>query len=496
MDDQSGPDDVEQNRPGQVPGPPPSSYPPPGQPASSFPTPPPGWSAPWGQSPSADPTDPGASPGDLAGGPPPPPYGTPPYGTPPYGGGWHWGPPGPGGHLYGTTPWHPGYPGYRGYPPAPPGGRRALVGTVLAAGVLLAALFGGLVGHDLSRTSGGSGFAGIGGGSSPTSPPANAPANAAAIASAIDPCLVDVNTVITAEGVQGAGTGMVLSSTGEVLTNNHVVEGANRISVTDVGNGKVYNATVVGYDRTQDVAVLQLSGATGLTTCPVGNSTSVSAGLGVVAVGNANGSGGTPSYAAGTVTATNQTITASDEVDGSSEQLSGLLETNANIVAGDSGGPLVDASGRIIGMDTAASAGFQFENSSTQGYAIPINQATNIAKQIESGTSSSTVHVGPTAFLGVGVRDATNGGSPFGGGSSSGQGAKIVQIVSGGPADQAGLVVGDVITAVNGQRVGSAEALTEAMTTQKPGNSVNVTYQDSSGQQHTVAVVLGSGPSQ
>ena len=495
MDDRSGPD-AEESGVGRDPGPPPSSYPPPGQPASS-PTPPAGWSAPWGQSPSSHPTDPGTSHGGLTGSPPPPPYGTPPDGTPPYGGGWHWGPPGPGGgHLYGTAPWHHGYPGYRGYPPAPAGGRRAMVGAVLATGVLVAALFGGLIGHDLSRASGGSGFSGIGG-SSPTSPPANAPTNAAAIASAIDPCVVDVNTVITAEGVQGAGTGMVLSSTGEVLTNNHVVEGANRITATDVGNGKVYSATVVGYDRTQDVAVIQLSGATGLTTCPVGNSNSVSAGLGVVAVGNANGAGGTPSYAAGTVTATNQTITASDEVDGSSEQLSGLFETNANIVAGDSGGPLVDASGRIIGMDTAASAGFQFENSNTQGYAIPIDQATNIAKQIESGSSSTTVHVGPTAFLGVGVRDATSGGgSPFGGGSSSGQGAQIVQIVSGGPADQAGLVVGDVITAVNGQRVSSAETLTEAMTTQKPGNTVSITYQDSSGQQHTVSVVLGSGPAQ
>lgn len=289
---------------------------------------------------------------------------------------------------------------------------------------------------------------------------------------------------------------MVLTSTGEVLTNNHVVEGANRISVTDVGTGKVYGATVVGYDRTQDVAVIQLTGASGLTTCPVGSSASAATGLGVVAVGNANGAGGTPSYAAGTIVATNQTITASDEVDGSSEQLSGLLETDANIVAGDSGGPLVDASGRIIGMDTAASAGFQFENSGTQGYAIPINQATSIARQIEGGNSSSTVHVGPTAFLGVGVRDATNGGSPFGGGGGSGQGAQIVQIVSGGPAGQAGLVVGDVITAVNGQRVSSAEGLTEAMTTQKPGNSVTLTYLDSSGQQHSVSVVTSTGPAQ
>jgi S1-C subfamily serine protease len=214
-------------------------------------------------------------------------------------------------------------------------------------------------------------------------------------------------------------------------------------------------------------------------------------------VGNANGAGGTPSYAAGTITATDQTITASDEVDGSSEQLSGLLETDANIVAGDSGGPLVNAQSHIVGMDTAASAGFQFENSGTQGYAIPINQATNIARQIESGNASSSVHIGPTAFLGVGVRDASNGGgSVFGGGSGTATGAQVVQIVSGGPADQSGLSVGDVITAVNGHSVTSAESLTETMTTQQPGKTVSVTFVDTSGQQQTVSIELGSGPAQ
>jgi S1-C subfamily serine protease len=284
---------------------------------------------------------------------------------------------------------------------------------------------------------------------------------------------------------------MVITSTGEVLTNNHIVEGATKISVTDIGNGKTYNATVVGYDRSQDVAVLQLIGASGLQTVNLGNSSTVSVGEGVVAIGNANGAGGTPSYAGGAVTATNQSITASDEASGSSEQLSGLIETNANIIPGDSGGPLVNSSGQVLGMDTAGSTGFQFQSSANQGYAIPINEALSVAKQIVAGSASSTVHVGATAFLGVEVESSAQVG--FG---SSVSGALIAGVVSGGPAAQAGLVAGDTITSVDGQSIASPTALTTVMLAQKPGGSAQVTYVDSAGQQHTTTVTFTSGPAQ
>jgi S1-C subfamily serine protease len=360
--------------------------------------------------------------------------------------------------------------------------------------VLVAALLGGVVGHDLWQSSNSQPFAGLNPGDNnpSTSTGSGAPANAAAIAAAINPCLVDVNTQITAAGVQGAGTGMVLTSNGTVLTNNHVVESANRISVTDIGNGKVYDATVLGYDRSQDVAVLQLVGASGLQTCPTGDSSKANLGDGVVAVGNANGAGGTPSFAGGSITALDQTITASDEVDGSAEQLNGLIETNAGIVAGDSGGPLVNAAGKVIGMDTAASGGFQFASSGTQGFAIPINQALAIAHQITSGNGSSTVHVGPTAYLGVGVRTPS---TVFGGPPGT-TGAQVVQTVPGGPADQAGLVVGDVIVNLDGHTISSPQGLTSVMINERPGKSVSVAYVDTSGQQHTTTVVLASGPAQ
>ena len=357
------------------------------------------------------------------------------------------------------------------------------------------------------------------------------PANAAAIANSVDPGLVDINTTIDYGSAEAAGTGMVLTADGEVLTNNHVIEGATKISVIDIGNGKTYQAKVLGYDRSHDIAVLQLQGASGLTTVKTGDSSVVQANDGVVAVGNAGGVGGTPSYAGGSVTAVDQSITASDEGTGTSEQLQGLFTTNADIQPGDSGGPLVDSSGQVIGIDTAgsASSGFTFggtSSSTSQGFAIPINTALNIARKIKSGTATSTVHIGATAFLGVQIGGSTNTGngngglgSGFGGFGSGGinpgingfggaqsnsgtgtgatpAGATISGVVSKSPAATAGLTGGDTITSVNGQVVSSSDALSTVMTRQKPGKSVSVSYVDANGQAHTATVTLAAGPPQ
>jgi S1-C subfamily serine protease len=317
--------------------------------------------------------------------------------------------------------------------------------------------------------------------------------------------LVDVNATFGYQSAQGAGTGIVLTSNGEILTNNHVINGATKISVTDVGNGQTYSAKVVGYDASHDVAVLQLQGASGLHTAKLGDSSQAAVGQSVVAVGNAGGTGGTPSNAGGSITALNQSITASDELGGTSEQLSGLIQTNANIQPGDSGGPLVDTNGQVIGMDTAASQGFSFQTSGTQGYAIPINDAMKIVNQIESGKGSSTTHVGATAFLGLelssGNSSQSGTGTLFGGdsnsganGGSTGGGATISGVVSGGPAAQAGLSTGDVITSLDGQSVDSATTISRVLVGHHPGDKVQISWVDSSGQSHTSTVDLGSGP--
>jgi S1-C subfamily serine protease len=340
-----------------------------------------------------------------------------------------------------------------------------------------------------------------------------------AIASKIDPGLVDINTTLGYQQEQAAGTGIVLSSNGIILTNNHVIDGATSISVTDIGNHKTYTASVVGYDRTKDIAVLQLHNASGLQTASLGNSSNASVGEDIVGVGNAGGTGGTPSAAGGTVTALNQSITASDDGDGTSEQLSGLIETNADIQPGDSGGALVDTSGNVLGIDTAASAGFSFQSnnqsSGTQGFAIPIDTALALAKTIEEGSGSSTVHIGETAFLGVEINAAgsssgnsgSSGGSGFGsvfGGNSgstgntgsTASGASVASTVTNGPAQEAGLAEGDVITSLGGKSISTANDLTTAISQYHPGDKVSIGWTDSSGQTHTATVQLSSGPPQ
>jgi len=193
--------------------------------------------------------------------------------------------------------------------------------------------------------------------------------------------VVDINTVLNGGG-SAAGTGIVLTSTGEVLTNNHVIEDAAIIKAVDVGNGRTYTATVVGTDEADDIALLQLQGASRLQKVRTGDSSRVAVHDSVTAVGNAGGAGGIPSAAVGSVTALNQTITAQDEVTGSSEQLSGLVQIDAAVQAGDSGGPLINASGEVIAIDTASATGFQFRYGNSEGFAIPIDQALLVAKLI------------------------------------------------------------------------------------------------------------------
>jgi S1-C subfamily serine protease len=240
------------------------------------------------------------------------------------------------------------------------------------------------------------------------------------IAAKVKPGLVDVVSTLGYQGGKAAGTGMVLTSTGEVLTNNHVIDGATSVKATDVGNGRTYTAKVVGYDKSHDVAVLQLQGASGLQTVSL-SPDAAQTGEKVVALGNAGGKGGTPSVVTGRITALDRAITASDEGAGDAERLTGMIGHNADIQPGDSGGPLVNTYGEVVGINTAASASPSSASQTgqtetrTQAFAIPITKASSIAGQIEAGTPSATVHIGETAFLGVQTSPSSTGA--FGGGS-------------------------------------------------------------------------------
>jgi S1-C subfamily serine protease len=295
--------------------------------------------------------------------------------------------------------------------------------------------------------------------------------------------VVVIETNLGYQGGQAAGTGMVLTSSGEILTNNHVIRGATDIKVVVPKTGQSYSAQVVGYDVSHDVALLRASGASNLKTISQGDSASVSPGQSVQAVGNAGGTGRL-TFASGTVTNVDRAITVSDD-QGGSENLSGLIETNAAVRPGDSGGPLLNASGQVIGMDTAASAGNDVaQTTANDGYAIPINAAMSIARQIESGNGSGTVHVGGTAFLGV--ESTAN--------SYSGSGAVISAVVPGSAAEAAGLSPGDLILSVGGQTISSPDELSQVVLTQKPGASISAVYLDQAGATQTANVTLASGP--
>ena len=404
------------------------------------------------------------------------------------------------GSGYGPPGWTP--------PPSPApapktSGRGGLAVVIIAA--LLAASIGVFIGSRIDRSPasaaltptvttaptvpgstvtvpsfGGSSF-GTGGA---TTPSTATPANVASIAAKVTPGIVDIDTQLAYQNDAAAGTGMVLTSNGEVLTNNHVVDGATSITATVVSTGRTYTASVVGTDPTQDVAVIQLHGASGLKTVPLGDSSTVAEGDEVVALGNAGGTGGAPQVVSGSVIGLDQTITASDEGGANPETLNGLIETDAPIQAGDSGGPLVNSNAQVIGMDTAASSTVRRFSSTgaAAAFSIPINEAVSIAKQIESGQGSNLIQIGPSGFLGIGV-------SP-----TSTNGALITDVASGTPASTAGLQAGESITSIDGTTISSSQDLTNVLKSHHPGSRVTVGYVDGNGASHSVSITLGTGP--
>jgi S1-C subfamily serine protease len=286
--------------------------------------------------------------------------------------------------------------------------------------------------------------------------------------------VVLINTDVDYGAGQAAGTGLVLTADGLVVTNHHVIAGSTSITVTDPSTNKTYTADVVGYDKTADVAVLKLQNASGLQT--IGTDTSnVSQGAAVTAVGNAEGQGSL-SAADGQVTATGQNITVSDD-NGGSESLTNLIEVTSDIVPGDSGGALLDSNGDAIGMNVAASSG----GSAVTGYAIPIATVLSVANQIEGHSNNADLSYGYGAALGVQV-------------SPNSSGALVEGVVSGGAASQAGVTQGSTITSIGNTTVNSISDLTGALAKDKAGDSVSLGWTDSSGSAHRTNVTLGRGP--
>ena len=303
----------------------------------------------------------------------------------------------------------------------------------------------------------------------------NGSGSLAAIVAKVSPTIVDINT--TLGNGQAAGTGLIISATGEILTNNHVVSGSTSITVTVQGRSQRYSAHVVGVNVSQDVAVIQIDGGvSGLQSVTFANSSSLKVGDKVVAIGNALGRGGAPHAESGQVTDLDQTITAGTG-GSNAETLSGMIESDALIYEGDSGGALVNSAGQVVGMITAGQAqGFR-SAASNVGYAIASNTAVGIANQIRAHDQSADLTYSQVGYLGVGVRTATAG-------------ALVTSVQPGSPADSAGITPGSVITNIGGTAVDSSDTLGTAIRSHKAGDRVAVTWTNSNGS-HTATVTLG-----
>lgn len=315
-----------------------------------------------------------------------------------------------------------------------------------------------------------------------TPPPEPPPVDPAVVTAAVEPALVNIDVVTRPFGTGTAGTGIVIGADGEVLTSHHVVKGAQDVTVTDVGNGRTYDATVLGYDSGTDIAVLTLRGATGLTTARLGTSSELRIRQQVLAIGNAGGAGGTPTAVSGRISGLNSTIVAVNAADRSRKALTGMVEISAPVVAGQSGGAMADGTGAVVGVITAASGDHDpAATKPANGYAVPIDTAMRVVEQIRSGTPTENVHVGPTATLGVLISDATPAG------------ARIDLALYGQPAYSAGLKEGEVITAIDGKPVTTARALRAAINVRSPGQTVRLTVRGADGVERPVRVVLATG---
>ena len=456
-----------------------------------------------------------------------------------------------------------GYGGYGGYgqppsgdyghtaplppmpPPPPPPRRRVGLLSYLAVALVAGALGAGSVValyHPAANSSAAP--------SAPPSAPAPLPSSAVPVPSKggtgtsggslskVEQGVVIINTTLQYSSERAAGTGMVINAaSGLVLTNNHVIENSTKITATVAATGQKFQAKVVGYDVTGDVALIQLQHPSGLHQVPLGDSSKVKVGDAVTALGNAEGQSAIVP-APGHITGVNRTITASDQ-GGSvqSETLHGMLQTDAGIVSGDSGGPLVNASGQVIGMDTAGND-VRFPNQqAAAGFAIPVNTALSVAREIAAGHASSTITIGYPPFIGIYVGQGTSsdpqqqasaqqnngfggfgGNNGFGGNGSAGNGqgqscysndsnlpvpstiapvssgTLVIGTICGGPAAAAGLTAGSVVTSVNGQAVGAPQTLHDALAKFKPGTTVSLTWVTPSGQNRTGTMTLTEGP--
>jgi S1-C subfamily serine protease len=387
------------------------------------------------------------------------------------------------------------YPG-----PTPPGSGRRAPGKIRAwlPVAIVAALIGGAIGAGVTALANNNDNGG--GGSNVTIHESSAAPGAAVLSGNVTiPQLVDrvihsvVSIDVKSNGNEDEGTGMIITSDGEVLTNNHVIElyseGGNTgtITVTEYGQTKALPTTLVGYDQSKDVALLKINDASDLPTVTFGNSGKAVVGDAVVAIGNALGlAAGTPTVTQGIISALGRSVTAGGEGT-QTETLQNMIQTDAAINPGNSGGPLIDTSGQVIGMNTAV-AGTSTDGTSSQniGFAIPAASVEALISELEKGGQSGN----GGGYLGVDITTLTPAlRQQYGFTPTSG--AVILSVVSGSPADKAGLVQGDVIVSINGTPITSSDTLQKVVQDGKAGQSISITYYVGNSKR-TTSATLGS----
>lgn len=355
--------------------------------------------------------------------------------------------------------------------------------------LLVAALVGGVAGHFTGgSTSGGFAINQLNG--SPSGAILPNGNSVPALVKSVLPAIVSID--VKANGLEDQGTGMIITKDGYVVTNNHVIAaaagGAGTITVTASGSTKAMPATLIGTSPVDDVALIKIDNVHNEPTVTLGNSNALQVGDSVVAIGNALGlAAGTPTVTTGIVSALGRTVTAGTAT--SSETLNNMIQTDAAINPGNSGGPLLDSAGAVIGMDTAV-AGTLPDGTSAQniGFAIPTATIQSLLKQLKAG--ESVVNHG--AYLGVEIM-SNNSSIQQQYGFSISTGAVIMSVVPGAGAAAAGLKQGDIITAVDGTPIQSAQDLQSVISTHHAGDRVKVAY-NRSGSTHTVYVVLHRKP--
>ena len=403
-------------------------------------------------------------------------------------------------------PVDPTAPGIGGAMPPPPvaetksRGRGARTWIPVA---LIAALVGGLVGAGVTALANNNNNDNSAG--NVTIHESNAKPGAAVLSGNVTiPELVDkvipavVSIDVKSNGNEDQGTGMIITPDGEVITNNHVIElyvqggKSGSITVTQYGQTKSEATSLVGYDATKDVALLKINNVSNLPTVTFGSSSKAVVGDAVVAIGNALGlAAGTPTVTQGIVSALGRSVTAGG-TGTQTETLQNLIQTDAAINPGNSGGPLIDTSAQVIGMNTAV-AGTSGDGTSSQniGFAIPIAQVESLLPELQKGGQSGT----GGGYLGVDITTLTPALRQQYGFTPT-QGAVVLSVVSGSPADKAGLVQGDVIVNINGTAITSAEDLQKVIQNAKPGQTVTITYYVGNSKRTTTATLESQSQAQ